>query len=111
MPELYAIDVSPEAETDIEEVLLWLNDHLPHFTQQWLDGLEAALATLSRFPERCPVAPESASPDYAHELRQLLYGEGRSQYRILFWLDTDIVRVFRVRHSARLWLHENPEGD
>ena len=109
MPERYGIEIGPEAKEDIDEVLGWLGEKLPHFAEHWFNGLEAAIQTLGRFPARCPLAPENSSPDYEHELRQLLYGERRNQYRILFWIDGDLVRIFRIRHSARRWLHEGDE--
>ncbi|HZO30164.1 MAG TPA: type II toxin-antitoxin system RelE/ParE family toxin [Chloroflexota bacterium] len=51
--------------------------------------------TLEEFPRRCPLAPEN--DDFDVEIRHLLYGE----FRILFTVDDNVVRVLHVRHGAR----------
>ena len=57
-------------------------------------------------PRRCALAPEHEN--YNEEVRQLLYGRGRSTYRILFRVvNTDeqeegLVRVLHVYHGAQL---------
>jgi plasmid stabilization system protein ParE len=54
-------------------------------------------------PKRCPLARENA--DFSQEIRQLLYGKGRSQYRVLFALFDELeestVRVLHIRHAAQ----------
>jgi hypothetical protein len=49
-------------------------------------------------PRRCPIAPEN--DDFDVEVRQLLYGE----FRVLFTVEDDVVRVLHVRHGARRFL-------
>jgi toxin ParE1/3/4 len=64
----------------------------------WLDGVIAAVDTLTSLPRRCPLAPEN--DDFDVEVRQLLYGE----FRILFIVEDEVVRVLHVRHGARRFL-------
>lgn len=50
---------------------------------------------------------------FSQEIRQLLYGQGRNAYRILFIIiegeDIFIVRILHIRHSALPTLAEIPE--
>jgi plasmid stabilization system protein ParE len=66
--------------------------------EAWLDGVLAAIDTLTSLPRRCPLAPENDEFDV--EVRQLLYGE----HRILFTVEDDVVRVLHVLHGARRFL-------
>jgi len=62
-------------------------------------------------PNCCPLARESAY--FSQEIRQLLYGKGRSAYRILFTvLDNQAiptVRILHVRHATQKTLGEEPK--
>ena len=67
-------------------------------------------------PGRCPLAPENEH--FQQDIRQLLYGRGRSIYRILFTMvevagtsDDAEVRVLHVRHGARQTLRPAPPTD
>jgi hypothetical protein len=64
-----------------------------------LEGVEAAILTLGRFPTRCGIAPESR--EFPEEIRQLLYGRRGGRYRILFVIRGNEVRVLHARHGAR----------
>jgi hypothetical protein len=48
---------------------------------QWFTALQDSIESLAEFPERCPLAPESAL--FPFEVRQLLYGQTPHVYRIL----------------------------
>jgi hypothetical protein len=60
------------------------------------------MLTLEKFPNRCPMSPESKYMGI--EVRQLLY---KQQFRILFTVsetseqDGGIVRIHRVRHGSQ----------
>ena len=57
------------------------------------------IRTLSKFPMRCNLAPESASFD--EPIRELFYGSGnRGTYRILFVIRDRTVWVLHVRHGS-----------
>ena len=65
--------------------------------------------TLARHPERCPLAPESAT--LGLEIRELFYSVGnRGIYRILFAIIREEVAVLHVRHGARLPLGVGESG-
>ncbi len=101
----YCIDIEPAALEDIEEVLGWLLEKAPHKVSEWLDKLHETIGSLSEMPERCPLAPENGrwGPE---QLRQLLFDEYPSKYRILYVIIDDTVHILQVRHGARRWMHE-----
>jgi plasmid stabilization system protein ParE len=73
--------------------------------------MRASIKTLSRFPERCPLAPESNH--FGEAIRQLLIGSGYGgTYRVLFAIMDKSVRVIHVRHGSMLPLDaEEDEGE
>lgn len=102
--------LSAEAGKNIEEAFHWSAEDDIKAAELWYEGLVAALKTLSKFPLRCPIAPESRLGLVYREIRQLLYGRGYWKYRVLFAVDKDRVLIAHVRHGARLYLGEN-EGE
>ena len=97
----YRVELTRSAETDLEELYLWVVTRAPNQGARWFNGLEKTILTLDRYPERCPLAPESFDPE--RPVRVLHYGRARSLYRILFWIDSAerIVNVLNVRRGAR----------
>jgi plasmid stabilization system protein ParE len=100
------------ADMEAQDTFLWLLGRSPQQAGRWLEGLERAVASLTEFPTRCPLAPENDA--FEVEVRQLLYGA----YRLLFTLvdsdedgTADTVRLLHVRHGARLRLGETPDPD
>jgi hypothetical protein len=70
----------------------------------------AGIKTLSHFPERCPLAPESAHFDVP--IRQMFLGTGnRGTSRVLFVIMDKLVRVIHVRHGSMLPLGAEDEED
>ena len=68
-------------------------------TPEWFDGLCDAVESLAEFPNRCAFAPE---PGLRRKgVRQLLYGEGRAIYRILYRVKDESVQILTIRHSHR----------
>ena len=66
---------------------------------EWFDGLCDAIESLAEFPDRCPLA---ADPGLRRKsVRQLLYGEGRSIYRILYRVKKESVQILTIRHGHR----------
>lgn len=70
--------------------------------------MRVKIDSLSRMPGRCPQAPENGLWG-KEEIRQLLFDEYPSTYRILFVVSehTNEVHVLNVRHGARRYLHED----
>jgi len=102
----YRVDISPSALQDAEDAYLWIKRRAPSRAAAWYEGLLEAVYGLEEMPARCPTAPESK--DLGITIRQLLYGKKGSVYRILFAIGhddstgEDVVRIFRIQHSARL---------
>ena len=68
-------------------------------TLQWFDGLCDAIESLAEFPERCALAPEATLREKG--VRQLLYGEGRGIYRILYRVQDESVQILTIRQARR----------
>ncbi len=94
----YRVQIQPPAAEDLDAAYRWIAERSPGVAARWLDGASRAIQTLSRFPERCPLAPEHDA--FQEVIRQLLYGD----YRVLFTVDDSQVRVLHVRHGARRYL-------
>src|SRR5215203_2250476 len=95
------VDVSKNAETELEELYLWVVGRAPQQGAKWFNGLERAVLSLAEHPKRCPVAPEGIDPN--QPVRVLSYGRQPHVYRIFFIVDDDakVVRVVHVRRGAR----------
>ena len=88
------VEITALADANLEEIYLRIRKDSPARAAQWRKGLLKAAQTLDRFPERCPLAPESG-PEL--EIRQLVYGV----YRVLFTVAKGTVYVLHIRHGAR----------
>lgn len=91
----YRIVVQPAARAQAAAIYAYLFERAPLAAERWLSGFDRAVQTLRSMPARCALAPES--PSFSREIRQLLYGN----YRILFTIRGNEVRVLHVRHAAR----------
>ncbi|OFW11255.1 MAG: hypothetical protein A3H96_25800 [Acidobacteria bacterium RIFCSPLOWO2_02_FULL_67_36] len=97
----FRVELAKGAEADLEELYLWVVERAPRQGAAWFNGLEQAILSLDRHPERCPLAPESVDPE--RPVRVLHYGRARHVYRILFSIDNaePVVYVLHVRRGAR----------
>jgi plasmid stabilization system protein ParE len=100
----YRVEIAAPAAADIDDAYVWLRDNYAAYAMDWYARLGDAVASLAEFPHRCSAAPEQA--DAAFELRQLIVGEGRQAYRVLFSILDDsgtdgLVIVLRVQYAAR----------
>ena len=111
MAKTYKVAVTAEASGDIEQACLWIAEADPAAALRWYEGLMNAVSGLSRLPLRCPLAPEYRLGLADEEIRQLLYGKGYWRYRILYAVERHRVVVLHVRHGARLYLGQEPEGE
>jgi plasmid stabilization system protein ParE len=96
----FRVELAAQAERDAEAILDWLQSH--HAGETGVHcflALEDAIASLAAFPERCPLAPESAR--FSFEVRQLLYGRKPHVYRILFTIEGETVKILHIRHARR----------
>jgi toxin ParE1/3/4 len=87
--------LTPQVKQDIEAAYLHIRADAPETARRWRMRLLELIRTLSPFPERHEIAAEAR--EVGVELRQMLYGN----YRILYTLDADAVRVHALRHGAR----------
>ncbi len=96
----FRVDISPQAKQDATEILEWLLAQYAGETGlRWFQGLETAVVSLAKMPERCPLAPENDSVPF--EMRQLLYGSKRHRYRILFTIEGNRVIILRIRRPGQ----------
>lgn len=105
----YEVLIMPSAEAEFEAAYLWIAERNPDAAVKWYNGVLDALLTLETFPERCPLAPERDAFD--HEIRQLLHGNRRHAYRILFDVEGRNVRILHIRHGAREHLRRSSGGE
>jgi plasmid stabilization system protein ParE len=101
----FRVETSAQAESDANSILEWLlSEHAGETGIRWFLALDDAIASLARFPERCPLAPEAGR--FPFEVRQLLYGRKPHMYRILFTIDGETVKILHIRHVRRERLSE-----
>jgi plasmid stabilization system protein ParE len=102
----YGIVLAPSAYEDLDEILAWLSREAPEKVHEWMSAIKAHIQKLSHLPERCPYdAPENGLWG-KEELRQLLFQNYPSKYRIIFTVRESSVQVLNIRHGARRYLHE-----
>ena len=107
----YRIEISSVAEAEADEAFLRLSQITsPTRASQWYAGLLRAIESLSQMPKRSPLARENEY--FSQEIRQLLYGRGRSSYRILFTVlegqEISTVRILHIRHAVQQTLGKDP---
>jgi len=94
----YRVELTRNAEAELEALYLWVVDRAPSQGAAWFNGLERAILALDHFPKRCRIAPESFDPE--HPIRVHNYGRSPHVYRIFFTID-EIAKVVRVLHIRR----------
>ncbi len=101
----YRVDLSSTARAEADAAFLRFSQFAatPERAQEWYQGLVKAIASLREMPRRCLLARENEF--FSQEIRQLLYGRGQSQYRILFTILDDqpipTVRVLHIRNALQ----------
>ena len=95
----FQVIITPSAKADIFEINAWFLENYPDLAERWLWEISEAVTSLSKFPERCPVSPESEAFDVI--VRQLLHGKRPHIYRILFSIQDDKVYILRVRSTRQ----------
>jgi len=97
----YRVELTKNAEAELEELYLWVVERAPNQGATWFNGLERAILSLEQLPKRCRIAPESFDPD--QPVRVFNYGRSTHVYRVFFTIDATakVVRVVHVRRGAR----------
>ena len=100
----YEVVVQPAAEAELEECYRYIWNDAPERAARWRKTVLRKAESLSRWPERCALAPETAA--FGHEIRHLIVGV----YRLLFTIDHSArkVHILHVRHGARRHLRKMP---
>ena len=101
----YRVELAKSAETQLEELYLWVIERAPSQGAAWYNGLEQAIFSLGQHPERCSIAPENIDP--GSPIRILRYGRRPHVYLVFFAVDDDasVVRILHIRRGARRGLH------
>lgn len=101
----YLVRLMDRALRDLEHIYGEIEAENGETAQRWFNGLAAAIRSLESNPLRGRVTRESD----AH--RQLLYGRGRSVYRIIYQTEVrkSAVNVVHIRHSRRQDFDPDPE--
>jgi plasmid stabilization system protein ParE len=96
----FRVETTASAEQEADEFLTGYYRSMPETPASgWFLAMQDAIASLAEFPERCPLAPESAV--FPFEVRHLLYGHPPHVYRILFTIENKTVYVLHIRHGRR----------
>ena len=105
----YAVRLSPQANRDVAESLLYLDSTTDgeNLAKKWLDGLYVEFGRLATSPNRCLVS-ERESKLLGQETRRAIYRRTTASvaYLILFFVtdrgeDGPIVKIVHVRHGGR----------
>lgn len=96
----HQIVLQTRASQDLEEAYLHAARRAPLTATSWVNRFHEALRTLESNPERCPLAPENRKTARA-ELREFLFGRRPNIFRVIFFVDGNIVRILRIRRAAR----------
>ncbi len=95
----YTVKITQQAQTQTEEIIRYIAFVLrePQTALRLLDGLEAEIASLSRFPGRVALTEEE--PWHSLGIHKLSV----KNYLIYFWIDEDHhrVQVTAVIHGSR----------
>ncbi len=100
---IYRVVVTPAAESDLRAAYRYIRNEAPIAARDWIRRARQTTKTLTHHPERCPMAPESASFD--QPIRELFFGCGnRGTYRFLFVVsdEDNSVYILHVRHGSML---------
>ena len=97
----YRVIITPEAEADLRTNYRYIRSQAPRAARDWIRRARQCAKSLARRPERCPLAPESAS--FSQPIRELFFGTGnRGTYRFLFVVLGQSVYILHVRHGSML---------
>jgi plasmid stabilization system protein ParE len=94
---VYSVNLAERAVRNIRAIYKFINAENSAPAAKWLDGLEEAVFSLDRHPQRGQIIPEDRA------LRHLLYGNKPHIYRIIYSIDDTrkTVTVLTIRHAAR----------
>ena len=95
----FEVVVHQDAVDDLMRNYTFVQKHAPNTLAKWLKPLQIHVKTLSRNPQRCPIARESKRVFL--EVRELHFGRRPNVFRILFAIDKATVRVLKIVRAQR----------
>lgn len=97
----YPVFVHPRVEEFLDSNAKWWTENRSvEQAERWYDGIVAAIRSLSKNPERFPLAQEN--DEFPYEVRALPFGlSTRPTHRVLYTIRPDRVYVFCIRHVAQ----------
>lgn len=95
----YSIEYTHTAESELMEVFGWIKERAPQAAQKWRLGIIAKVNALANDPYVFRKAAESSR--LSVEVRQVLYGKRRAQYRILYTVVDHRIVILSIRHRFR----------
>ena len=101
----FSLTLTERADREITEAYLWISERAPMAAHQWREEMIARIMTLEDTALSNRLALENGKVRY--EIRQLLFGKRRGQYRIIYTIRGDEVVVLSVRHSFRQPIEED----
>ena len=96
MPIKFQVNISRQAERDIEEIWKYIAADSQVEASKFIHAFENQITTLEQLPNRCPMIPENEL--FGTQNRHLIYGD----YRTVFRVSDKTVHILRVVHGARL---------
>jgi toxin ParE1/3/4 len=96
VPAKFIVEITPSAEADIAEIWDYVAQDSPANAKAFVLALEAQIASLEKFPDRCARIPENEILGASY--RHLIHGP----YRTIFRIAGSRVVILRVIHGARL---------
>lgn len=94
-----AISFADEAKEHLLLIIDRIKLDAPDSAVKWVDKLVDTITCKAVHPTSCRLAPEDETHDF--EIRQILFGKERSQYRILFTQSPTGIHILDVRHAMR----------
>ncbi|HXR77206.1 MAG TPA: type II toxin-antitoxin system RelE/ParE family toxin [Bryobacteraceae bacterium] len=96
----FRVEITARAKGNVDVILRWLlSRQAGDAARRWFQGLTDVVASLSNFPSRCSLAPESAVVPF--KVRQLTYGRKPRVYRVPSTIENDAVIVHHTRHGRQ----------
>jgi plasmid stabilization system protein ParE len=97
----YRVELARNAEAELDALYVWVVERAPKQGAAWFNGLEQAILSLERLPNRCRIASVSFEPE--QPVRVLNYGRSPHVYCVFFVVDENAktVRVLHIRRGAR----------
>ena len=96
----YKLQWTPAARADLRDIKRYIGQHAPRVAAAYVRRIRERCLTLTSFPFAAPIVAE-----YSNELIRETY---HGNYRIIYQIEDELIRILRVFHGARQ-LPDQPE--